>query len=49
MSQPSLSEIEKQLELAEDMDYPWMSYAEGVKTAIEWMLGDSDEAPFEEE
>jgi len=28
--------------------YPGMSYEEGVRDAIDWLLGDSDEAPDEE-
>ena len=29
--------------------YPGMSYEEGVRAGIEWLIGDTDENPFDED
>ena len=41
-------EIREQLDLAEDSDLFGQSYEDGVKAALEWILGDSEESPFED-
>lgn len=48
MEKPTAYEIEQQIAAAEENDYPGMTYAEGVKAALEWVLGDTEETPFEE-
>jgi len=41
-------EIEEQIEEAEMKDFSGMSYSEGVKNALEWVLEYVDEKPMED-
>lgn len=42
-------QIDKAIEGIEDGSmYPGMSYEEGVRSALTWIIGDTDEKPMEE-
>lgn len=51
----SREEIDRQIDLAMTSineggsKYPGMSYEEGVRNGIEWVLGEVEEAPMEED
>lgn len=46
----TVAKIYDQIDISYEKDYSGMSYAEGVRAALEWVLGDSDApAPFEDE
>jgi len=50
----SSSEIFEQIDrtfsaIESGTSYPGMSYEEGVRAALEWVSGDSDELPMEDE
>lgn len=55
MAIPDQDVVDGQLNLAsESMEkgssrWPGMSYEQGVDAAIRWMMGESDEAPMEED
>ncbi len=40
-------EIQDQIDATHETNYPGMTYAEGVRAALEWILGDADEPPME--
>lgn len=42
-------EIREQIDACENSDMSGMSYEDGVKYALEWVIMDSDEKPIEEE
>jgi hypothetical protein len=44
----SKQEIEDQVALSFDRDFSGMSYSEGVRAALDWMTGDTDEEPMSE-
>jgi len=46
---PTDAEIEEQINKADEVEYEGMSFSEGVAQALEWVLGRSDEKPFEDE
>jgi len=45
---PSAAKIAEQVELSFDKDFSGMTYAEGVRAALDWVTGDSDEPPMED-
>lgn len=40
--------IRWQIDACDDSDLAGMTYEEGVKAALEWVLGDTQEKPVEE-
>ena len=52
--EPSKIEIEEQIEIATDCEikgrskFPGMTYEQGVRNALEWVLGYSDSTPMED-
>lgn len=40
-------EIDDQITLAWDHDFRGMTYAEGVRAALDWVTGYTDELPFD--
>lgn len=54
MVKPTQQQIDKQLNLADKgfergTSFPGMSYEEGVKNAIEWIMGYTQDAPLDED
>ncbi len=49
MATPTEDEMRKQIDLTSENNYDGMTYADGVRAALEWALGDTTETPFEEE
>ena len=48
MTERSEIEIRNQIDLANDPKFFGMSYEDGVKAALEWVLGDCEEKPMDE-
>ncbi len=48
MARPTDDQINEQIGLAVDNNGKWpgMTYEDGVRTALQWALGDSDDAPM---
>jgi hypothetical protein len=43
---PSAAKIQEQIDLSFDKDFGGMTYAEGVRAALDWVTGESDEPPM---
>ena len=43
----TIEEINVQIDLADEDKYPGMSYSDGVKAALEWVLEYIDEQPMD--
>jgi len=46
MARPSASQIQEQIDASFDKDFSGMTYAEGVRAALDWVTGESDEEPM---
>lgn len=45
----SAEEVETQIERSYERNYEGLTFAEGVRYALDWATGDSDDPPFEDE
>lgn len=45
---PTKSEMESEVSETFDRDYSGQTYAEGVRAALDWVLGNTDESPMSE-
>lgn len=55
MARPTDDEVQEQIDLASEAavtgqsQWPGMTYEQGVDNALRWALGETDDAPMEEE